>query len=451
MKFKKRYSFTLLFIFVLLISSCQAQSKKIYELQLNYPDFGEIDFYMTFVSKTDSTFYAYTNPKTVYQTLPFYKKWYLQLFGQGKKPGAVIQVPNGKRNGNNYNGKVVSYIGKFNFQATINDKTIKGKLTQGEGELSFKGQEVFKIKPIINYDNLGRTFQKTISEKIYNPNILKRKDWKKFLKKMEKSFDKADDDLDILLKFYSYKQNLKTSHVYLTKENVMKTMASDHSQNIAFKKVNDNVSVMKVKSFELKDTTEMKKDIKDIKTPNLIIDIRDCPGGDFSSLLLASHFIDKSYRVGYFLGQKYYEKGHNELPSKTYLDKHKPFTKGTLDDFFNIIENKGILVGKVNPSPIHYGGNVYVLTNKNTASAAEPFTYFMKDKNIATIIGENTAGVMLSAKGFNIYKGWWLTLPVANYYTMDNKHLDQVGVAPNIETESDKAMKKAKELIKENN
>jgi len=40
---------------------------------------------------------------------------------------------------------------------------------------------------------------------------------------------------------------------------------------------------------------------------------------------------------------------------------------------------------------------------------------------------------------------------VANYYTMDNKHLDQVGVAPNIETESDKAMKKAKELIKENN
>jgi len=31
----------------------------------------------------------------------------------------------------------------------------------------------------------------------------------------------------------------------------------------------------------------------------------------------------------------------------------------------------------------------------------------MKDENIATIIGESTAGIMLSAKGFNIYKEWW--------------------------------------------
>lgn len=446
--FKKPYShFLLLFSTIMLFSSCNAKTKKVYELSMDYPNFGTINFYMTFVEESDSTFYAYSNPQAVYQLVPFYKKWYLQIFGKGKNPGAILQIPNGKISGNSFTGHVESYIGSFDFEAMIKDNKIKGNLTQNNGALPFTGKLVKNPKHIIDYVKLNQPFHDIITAKIYDPAILQRDDWKEFLGNMDSSLKKATDDLDVLITFYSYIKTLKTSHVYLTKMDVMKSLVSDTTSHVIFNKINDKVSTLKFKIFELKDTTQVKKILTKIDTPNLIIDIRDCPGGDFSSLLLASHFIKKAHDVGYFLGQKYYAKGNEGLPSKKYLNQQKPFVKGSLQDFFDVIDQKGILVGRAEPSAIHYDGKIFVLINKNTASAAEPFAYFMKNQNLGTLIGENTAGIMLSAKGFNIYKDWWLTLPVADYYTMGNKHLDQVGVAPEIETTSDDAMKKAMELI----
>lgn len=452
MKLERLFFLLILLSFTLFFSFSQAQTKKTYQLQLDYPDFGEIDFYMNFVSSTDSTFYAYTNPKTIYQNIPFYKKWYLQLFGEGKKPGAVLQIIEGKRDKNNYNGKIVSYMGDFYFKGTLVDDKIKGELIQDQKNLPFTGVEVEDKKRINNYDELNKTFQNTIAQNIYDPSVLKRKDWKKFLKKINKSLLKAEDDLDILISFFSSKQTLKTSHVYLTKKNITEDFTQKDSViNIEFNKIDKDIDELKIKSFSLADTTIINEKIKNLQADNLIIDLRNNSGGDFSSLLFASHFIDKPYKAGYFLGEKYYEKENQQHPSQKYLEQQKPFVNGSIDDFYRIIEKKGILVGQVNPSSIQYHGEIYVLIDNNTASAAEPLAYFLKDKNIGLLIGENTAGAMLSAKGFNIYKNWWLTLPVANYYTMDNKSLDQVGVKPDLEIDSDKAKDKAVELIKDNN
>lgn len=57
---------------------------------------------------------------------------------------------------------------------------------------------------------------------------------------------------------------------------------------------------------------------------------------------------------------------------------------------------------------------------------------------------------MLSSKGYPIYKQWNLTIPVANYFTIDQKELDQVGVYPDVHVATNQAMKTALALIQTN-
>jgi C-terminal processing protease CtpA/Prc len=71
----------------------------------------------------------------------------------------------------------------------------------------------------------------------------------------------------------------------------------------------------------------------------------------------------------------------------------------------------------------------------------------MKSHKLATIVGEKTAGAMLSATPFTLTDNYTLILPIADYYTADKLRLDQVGVEPDIEVASDKALEHVIGLI----
>src|SRR5690606_31447505 len=75
-----------------------------------------------------------------------------------------------------------------------------------------------------------------------------------------------------------------------------------------------------------------------------------------------------------------------------------------------------------------FSGNLYILTNGNTGSTCEPLVYVLKHNKRATIIGENTAGAMLSASYFDISGKYKLVLPIADFYTYDGVRLEGVGV-----------------------
>lgn len=436
---------TILFI---LCCSMFTYGKKndLYLFHLDYPGLGEVNFYMDFEIKEGKEFIAYTNDKTVYKMIPFYQKTYLRFFGKGKKRGAAIRIINGKIEQEHYKGEVTSVLGRFEFKARSIGDQIKGTLSNKEVMLYFTAEKVGQKRALMDYNELYRKIESELKQKIYNPEILKRKDWNSFLKNLKTSLFQADDDLDALLPFFYLVSKVKTSHLYLTKTNPLSQIKGEKDQNYEYKQLNENVSELKVFQFSLKDYEDIQRLIKDIHTPYLIIDLSSCSGGDFSSLLLASSFINEEYLVGYFLGNKYYAQ-RQEIPTLATLQSIQPFIRGDLDDFYANIDDKGILVGKVIPSRVKYNGKIIVLTSSGTASAAEPLVYFLKQYKLATIIGENTAGQMLSAKSSNILKNWYLTLPIADYFTIDNVNLDQVGVKPDIEVESAKALEKAMEII----
>ena len=58
----------------------------------------------------------------------------------------------------------------------------------------------------------------------------------------------------------------------------------------------------------------------------------------------------------------------------------------------------------------------------------------------ATIVGENTAGAMLSATVFQVSGKYHLFLPIADDHDAELQRLDQVGVKPEIEVKDDDAL-----------
>ena len=80
------------------------------------------------------------------------------------------------------------------------------------------------------------------------------------------------------------------------------------------------------------------------------------------------------------------------------------------------------------------------------ASAAEMAADAFRASGIATLVGERTAGEMLSQSMFDIADGFIVTLPVADFYSMQHGRIEGVGVQAHIGSSSEKALETAKEL-----
>src|SRR5271169_5252392 len=65
--------------------------------------------------------------------------------------------------------------------------------------------------------------------------------------------------------------------------------------------------------------------------------------------------------------------------------------------------------------PFH--GNIALVVDRHTASAAEMIVAFARENNLATIVGEKTAGRLLSATSAKVGQGFRLALPTGAYYT----------------------------------
>jgi hypothetical protein len=95
-----------------------------------------------------------------------------------------------------------------------------------------------------------------------------------------------------------------------------------------------------------------------------------------------------------------------------------------------VLESEGL-----GPKP--YDGNIILLVDRHTASAAEMVTVFAKENNLATIVGEKTAGRLLSATSVKVGHGFRLALPTGAYYTWRGTALEGSPIAPDVISEFD--------------
>jgi C-terminal processing protease CtpA/Prc len=79
--------------------------------------------------------------------------------------------------------------------------------------------------------------------------------------------------------------------------------------------------------------------------------------------------------------------------------------------------------------PFH--GKVALLVNRHTASAAEMIVAFARENRLATIVGERTAGRLLSATSVKVGNGFRLAMPTGAYYTWNGLVLEGTPMEPN--------------------
>jgi C-terminal processing protease CtpA/Prc len=80
--------------------------------------------------------------------------------------------------------------------------------------------------------------------------------------------------------------------------------------------------------------------------------------------------------------------------------------------------------------PKPYDGRIALLVDRHTASAAEMVAIFAKENKLATIVGEKTAGRLLSATSVKVGYGFRLALPTGAYYTWNGTVLEGTPIEP---------------------
>lgn len=165
-------------------------------------------------------------------------------------------------------------------------------------------------------------------------------------------------------------------------------------------------------------------------THGIVIDVRANSGGNISALQLASYFADGASDGAALFTRPYLEKlGHPvtaadiaAAPKVTgrYYEVYKVLTEG----------GGGAVWQFVDMGEKRYRKPVVVLIGRETGSAGEGFAMAMKMKTRARLIGEPTAGYILSGEDFDIAPGWSLTVPTAGNWSPDGENLGDKPVTP---------------------
>lgn len=169
-------------------------------------------------------------------------------------------------------------------------------------------------------------------------------------------------------------------------------------------------------------------------TDALMIDVRENSGGNLSSMRLASYFSGPPQIVVALFARPYLEKlGHPVTAADV---EHAPKVIGAYTDarIFQAIAGNGGGASFVTQDlrSREYTKPVIVLTDSHTGSAGEGFAWMMKGMTHATLVGEKTAGVLLSGKEFDLPGGWKIVVPVDGLWSRDGVDFRDRPVSPNI-------------------
>lgn len=212
----------------------------------------------------------------------------------------------------------------------------------------------------------------------------------------------------------------------------------------------DDIAVLTVKTMMGLDTIEEIDaaflDIAKRPTRALIIDLRTNEGGAFAVKPLVGHVIGTPVLSGVFVSRKWSGE-HDRYPTEQEVEAVEPWQGWSVKAFWHDLQSDPMIRMEIEPSTPGFDGPVYVLTSSRTASAAELAADAFAASGRAIIVGEKTAGEMLSQTMFDLPGGLQLSLPVGDYYAFHSGRIEGKGVQPHVRVKADEAMNRALKLI----
>jgi len=174
-------------------------------------------------------------------------------------------------------------------------------------------------------------------------------------------------------------------------------------QSVYAKNIGDDITYIRVTSFDQKVVEDVSKEIKKRKktTNGIILDLRNNPGGLLDQAVgLTDLFVDKGDIVS--------QKGRNEEDNKSFK------------------ASKSTTITKV---------PIVVLINGGSASASEIVSGALQDHKRAVLLGENTFGKGSVQVVLPIIDGEAIKLTIARYYLPSGRTIQALGVKPDIEVQ----------------
>lgn len=448
----------LLTIIFIINSSFALQAQERWNFRIDFIDnqFGPVNTIL-YLDRDANTFTMHSSINADRRILGYTKATLARALKKMPKKGFLIEVANGRIIPQNIDNDSLYCIFRI---PMIGIKSFKGVEKSGKitGELYGEDQvtaRLFgnKIEQSFKYDftDLAQRIVDTTSKYIYDNSILEGRKWKKFEKKLTKLASVAADDAEMFIGVNLLSQALPFSHFTLllsssTNENLIKESATG---NVLWKEIDDKTAYVDIKSFGggAKEMDSVFLQILEHSYQNLIIDLRKNPGGGLQAgLAFGKYVCPKEINAGYFVTNKWFSKqtGAHNLGFDSFSAAKSKTTVEFIEELKNSEGKKLVFT----PGNIIYKGNIYVLTSHNTASTCEPIVDALKRNKLATIVGEKTAGAMLSAAPFYLKDNYTLLLPLADYYTVDKKRMDKIGVEPDIKINSDKALEYVMQILK---
>jgi carboxyl-terminal processing protease len=305
------------------------------------------------------------------------------------------------------------------------------------------------VSPNTNYPEVVAAINETMRAYHYNPAELDTPEYRQFEAAITALAKVATSDDAFMQGFREIWENGPFSHVEIHPAQQSASDLADYLDTMriggggALLAWQGDVAVLTVSTMMGLDTIEeidaAYVEIAERETSALIIDLRENGGGAFAILPLVSHLLAKPFDAGSFVSQPW-NAVHELGPSRANLEAVEPWDGWSIKAFWTDVQTDPVTRITFLPAEPVFDGPVYVLTSKRTASAAELATDALKAADRAIIIGENTAGEMLSQKIYDIPGGFHLSLPIADYYSVVNGRIEDVGIKPHIETDAADAL-----------
>lgn len=204
----------------------------------------------------------------------------------------------------------------------------------------------------------------------------------------------------------------------------------------------DSVGYLKIAMFPgmvgvvvANEITRAVRDLGSVK--GLIIDLRGNTGGGIAALRVMSLLTPGRVPVGFALDRR-------RVTARLETEKHRfprfsripdstrflwmlalQFAPAMVQKKPVVLETEGL--GK---QPFH--GRVVLLVDRHTASAAEMIVAFARENHLARVVGEKTAGRLLSATSVKVGHDFRLALPTGAYYTWMGSVLEGTPIEPDV-------------------
>lgn len=411
-------------------------------------DFGPVDTYLD-LDWSDATHFTAKSPKNadrrVFGTV---KSKLARIMKKLPKKGKLLSIDDGIIRSVAGADSVFAtlsmpMLGKSDIRGVMQAGVIAGGLFKnGErtGSISIAKSSLFQQT---DHPALYAAMRSTIEQNIYDQALLTTKEWRTFDKKITKIAKRVQDDVEFFFGFSVLSQGLPFSHLnLLLMEKTPSLEAERGSHNVTIKAMDGGVAYMDVQSFggSKEEMDSVCAILLDGAFRTLIVDLRKNGGGGLDSALpfgecIATDTVD----AGYFVTNSWASKANR--PPEPAAFKDLPIAQErTTEAFIDALKTSEGRHLVLHPRADAFKGKVYILTSNRTASTCEPIVDALKRSGRATIVGENTAGAMLSATIFRVKGKYHLFLPIADYYNADLQRLDRVGVKPDVALKADDAL-----------